>query len=166
MVIIPTKVKSNENLLITQDQYINSISSFISMYGRLPYMKQDDIEVIIDDEVRTYKSLKYAKDFFGSTGKCTEYLFEQGILSFKIISDKINISPTKVENLLKGENKDIDKHDRRMLHVFFNEDLYCPKKGKYKKIKCSNENTLGGQPYWVDVIAVGKGRKDPKKYKK
>lgn len=160
MVIISNKTIE---LPISKEQYLESIPRFINQYGRLPLMQEDDIEVEIDEEIKVYRSLRYVREYFGNNSNFIEELFELGLLSFKIISDKINISITKVENLLKGENKEIDKHDRRMLHIFFNEDIYCPKKGKYKKTKCSNENKLGGQPYWVDVISVGKGKKKTKK---
>lgn len=151
------------NLPISKEQYINAIPIFIEQYKRLPFMQEDEIEVIIEDKIKPYKSLKYTKEFFGDISRCTDYLFEQGIISFKIISDKTGLDIKQVENILTGNLKDIDKHNRRLIHIFLGEDLYCPKKGKYKKIKCSNENKLGGQPYWVDVISVGKGKKKTKK---
>lgn len=163
MVIISNKTIE---LPISKEQYLESIPRFINQYGRLPLMQEDDIEVEIDEEIKVYRSLRYVKEYFGNNSKFIEELFELGLLSFKIISDKINIEENRVEELVSGEADKVDKHERRMIELFFNKDYYSDL-GKYNASLCNicTKKRSCGQGYWVDVIGCSLYKKSKAKKK-
>lgn len=168
-----------EELIISKEELVNAIPKFMAHYGRLPYMDEDDVIINIkkDKEEKDgsitsvvveqpYKSLKYVKGHFGSTDNMTDYLFEQHILSFKIISDKTDISEKRVKDLMDGKATKVDKGERRRLHVFFNKDFY-EEMGHLNSTHCSDctKSSQCGHPYWVSVISCPKFKKKVSKKK-
>lgn len=169
-----------EELVITKKQLVDAIPKFVEQYGRLPYMKEDEVIVEVEREEKDkdgnniivkreqpYKAMKYIDGHFLSVDRFTKHLFNEGIISFEIISDKIDIRPKRIKELLKKTAKKIKVRERRMIDVFFNQDFYEEDEGKLEKSHCAKctKAKKCGQPYWVGVISCAKYRESKRKKK-
>ena len=156
--------------MVNQEELIKGTLQFIDAYNRLPFFKEDDIEVekLNDDgqkEFRPYRALKYIKEIFDSESNYTRYLFDNKILTFENIAQHLQIKPDRVEELLSEDAKKVTTDERRSIHVFFGVDYYY-KLGEFSK-KC-NDCSLKkecGQYYWVTVIQCEKYKKEKVKSK-
>lgn len=150
-------------LVISEEQLLESVKPFVEKMGRLPYMREDDIVVMVDDEARSYRAVKYIKGYFGTTEKMTEYLLEKKLLTFKTISDTIGLEEKRVKELMSGKAKKINNHERRMIDLFLNNDLYKDLEHS-TSAHCSDctKTKKCGQPYWVDVVSCPDYKKGKK----
>lgn len=153
--------------MINQDELIKGTLQFISAYKRLPYMSEDDIEVEKENdegetEIKPYRSLKYINEYFGNHEKYSRHLLENNILAHDTISKHIDIPVNRLKELLKGDVEKVEIHERRMVDMFFNNDIYshlglmcnyC--------IDCTKKKSCS-QNYWVQVINCPKHNKKKK----
>lgn len=149
--------------MITKNQLIDAVEPFMKEYGRLPYMSGDEIQVPIDGKDMKYKSRKYVKGYFDSQQDMTDYLLDEEVLTLKMIGDTIDISEKRVEELINKEGRKVSNHERRMIDVFFNEDIYEDLEHSTSShcSDCTKEKKCG-QPYWVDVVSCPTYRKSKK----
>lgn len=154
-------------MVITKEQLVQAVIPFMERYGRLPYMREDDIVVLVDDEEMEYKAHKYIKGYFGDTDIMTEYLLENEILTYKNVADIVGVTEKRVKDLMSGEATKVGNHERRMLHVFLDRDVY-------EELEHTTANHCGectknkkcGQPYFVDILFCPDYRKSNAKKKK
>lgn len=147
--------------MISQDELIKGILDFIDIYERLPYIAGDDIEVekINDNgevEPRTFRSMKYIRNYFGNHNECTSYLLENNIITYDLIEKYTQIKANRVKNLLSGKATRVNWQERWQIDKFFNNDFY-KKLDRYAKrcMRCA-KNKECGQHYWVDVAYCSK----------
>lgn len=167
-------------MIVSKKKFTEAIPKFIKLHNRLPYMKEDDIIVSVDVEVkdkdgnvenkteeRPYTATKYIKGHFGDVDSLSNYLFDNNIISFKIISDMIGVTPKRIEELISGKAKKVEKNERRAVHLFFGKDYY-EDIGKYNETHCEDctKKKSCGQDYWVSVISCDKFTKSKAKKKK
>ena len=143
--------------MINQDQLIKGILEFINLYKRLPYYIEDEIEVEVTNdegelELRPYRALKYVKECFANQDKCTQYLFDNRLITYEMISEIINIDENRLEKLLNKDIKVPDVMERRYIELFFNKD-YFSELGNYTEI-CNGCSKKCQKPYWVGVVVV------------
>ena len=145
--------------MINQDQLIKGILEFINMHKRLPYIAEDDIDVPITNdegelELRPYRALKYVKEIFANQEKCTQYLLDNKLITYEMISEIIKIDRDRLENLLSKKISEPEIKERRQIEVFFNRD-YFEELGKWNDMctKCSKKCQ---QFYWVNLISCNK----------
>lgn len=156
--------------MINQDQLIKGILEFINIYKRLPYYVEDDINVeIINDEgkleFRPYRALKYVKENFDNQDKCTQYLLDNKLITYKIISEIIKIDRDRLEKLLNKEISEPEIHERRQIEIFFNKD-YFEELGKWNDLCSGCSQNKCQQLYWVRVVSCGKYKEKKTKVKK
>ncbi len=109
--------------------------SFIKQYKRLPLMEEDE-----------FKREKY----FDTDEEYIDYLFDNRILTYKLISKHTGLHTVRIKNLLQKDVKRVPTNERRKIEMFFNKD-YFPELGKYNS-KCSKCNKKCKQHYWTDVV--------------
>ena len=149
----------SNNLPITKEQFINSIIPFINTYKRLPLLPEDNVEIEIDVdgeiEIRPYRAGRYIKEFFLTQDKMTKELFEQGIITYKLIGEVSGLTETVVKNIVEQSTKTPDTHARKMVHIFLNVDYYEKALGKYSE-RCKDCSKQCKQFYWVEMIGCAK----------
>ena len=146
------KGEVNISLPITKKQFEGSIPDFINKYRRLPYLKEDDIEVKIknDDgeiENRPYRASRYINEYYGNQDNMTKELFDKGIISYKSIAETLDLTETVVKNAMTLETKNPKIEVRRGLDIFFNKDLYEKELGKYSD-RCVNSCSRRCKQYY------------------
>lgn len=150
--------------MITHDKFMQGVYDFINTYKRLPYLPGDDIEIkfeIEDDngdvvvKVKPYRANKYIKIFYNSRKNMTKKLLANGLLTYKMIAETLDLSETVVKNIITKSIKNPQRNDRRKLDMFFNEDFYARDLGKYfpRCIRCIKQCK---QPYWINNIKCSK----------
>jgi hypothetical protein len=133
----------------------------MNKYKRLPYLKEDDVEIPIknDDgemEIRPYRASRYVTEYYGDEDKMTQELFDKGIISYEYIADVLGLTGTLVKNAMTLETKNPQLEVRRGLHIFFNKDFYEKKLGKYNQ-KCTEScSRRCKQYYFSDTIPCSK----------
>lgn len=160
-------------LVIDKNEFVKASLEFLDYYGRLPYMREDDVLVKVEEETtgnngkreikqldRMYTSLKYVKGYFDTPENMTQYLLDEKLLSYGDIAETISIPETRVVELMSGEAKKVENHERRMIELFLNKDLY-EDLGHGLSNHCSNctKSKQCGQPYWVAVVSCPKFKK-------
>lgn len=160
-------------LVIDKEEFVKASLDFLEYYGRLPYMKEDDVLVTLKEETldseghreireqeRYYTSLKYVKGHFDTPENMTQYLLDEGLLSYGDIADAITIPEKRVKELMSGEAQKVETHERRMIELFLNKDLY-EDLGHGLSHHCSDctKSKQCGQPYWVAVVSCPKFKK-------
>lgn len=143
--------------MINQEELIQGTLKFLNSYKRLPCLKEDDIEIekLNDEgetEMRSYRSLKYIKEYFGNHEKYTEYLLENKILTYEKIAECVNIPVRRLKELLKGDIGNIEVSERHVLDIFFNYDLYSHLGMMCKYCSDCTKRRSCGQDYWVRII--------------
>lgn len=153
--------KINE-LVISKEEVVNAIPHFIEGFRRLPYMQEDNIMVEVkqdDGEItrQPYSALKYIEAYFETPEKFTEFLFEEGILSFELMGDIIDVEPGRLERLLRNKLKNITRRERRRIDLFFNDDIYKDEDNGYAQLcsTCKHREKCG-QPYWVGTVSCAR----------
>ena len=148
--------------MINQSELINETLQFINRYKRLPYLKEDDIEVEkLDDDneliIKSYRSLKYINEYFGNYEKYTDYLFDNNILTYELVSKYTKVEPSRLKELLSGKADKVEVSERHSIHIFFNNDFY-EKLGTLNERYCKNctRNKKCGLEYWVAVVQCPK----------
>lgn len=167
------KAPNITGLVIDKDDFVKASLDFLGHYGRLPYMKEDEVLLTIEEEVingeglketreldRYYTSLKYVKGHFGSPEEMTQYLLDEDKLTFARIAELITIPEKRVKELYSGDATKVETHERRMIELFFNDDLYADLgHGLSKHCSDCTKSKQCGQPYWVSVISCPKFKK-------
>ena len=153
--------------MINQDELIKGTLRFIERYKRLPYYSEDDIEIEkLDDDnelvLKPYRALKYIKEEFATHEKYTKYLLQNNILTYEIISEHTKIKPDRLNILLKGEEDKIEVSERRIIHIFFNDDYYEKLGMMCSYCKDCTQNKKCSQNYWVKIIQCPKYKKQKK----
>lgn len=150
--------------MVNKEELIKGTLEFINIFERLPYLKEDDIEVgKLDDDneiiIKPFRSLKYVNELFGSKEKFTKHLLDSNILSLETVSKYTGVKVDRLKELLSEKAEDVNIRERRLIHVFFDVDYYY-KQGEYAKkcIDCKNKKKCG-QEYWVDVLQCKKHKK-------
>lgn len=147
-----------DNLPITKEEFLSGILPFVEYYKRLPYMREDKIEVIKyneekeEDEIKIYTAAKYIEIFFESQDNLTDYLFENNIIEYSLVSEMVKIKEKRLRELLDGSAKKVEKSERRAVEIFFNNDFY-EDLGKYADLcsKCSVRKCK--HDYWITVVS-------------
>ena len=134
--------------LITKEQFIDGVLKFIDDYDRLPYLPEDNIEVIIEDKSKPYRASKYIKEFYSSQKNMTKNLLDSGLLTYKKIADVLGLTETIVRNTITKTTKNPEVANRRKIHMFFNADFYEKELGKYTN-KCTECKKHCKQFYWI-----------------
>ena len=141
--------------MITKKQLITGTLNFISIYKRLPYYPDDDIEVKKKDKnnkltLNPFRTNKFIKKYFGTQNKYTKYLLDNEIITYDTISKITKIRKNRLKRLLRKSIKKPTTNERRQIEIFFNKD-YFPELGEYNS-KCSKCNKKCKQHYWTDVV--------------
>lgn len=149
-------ISVNKDLPITKKQFEKSIPAFIDKYYRLPYLKEDDIEIEVknDDgeiELRPYVAKRYVSEFYGNQDKMTKELFDKNIITYKLIADITGLTETVAKNIVTKETKNPDIEARRKLHIFFNEDFYEKELGAYND-RCMDCKKKCKMYYYATII--------------
>lgn len=142
--------------MIKKDELIKGSLKFIDKYKRLPFYKEDDIEVekLNDNneiELRPYRALKYVDEYFENQDKFADYLLKEKIITYKSIADIIGYSETITTNAITKTTKNPDVGVRRAIDIFFNKDYYEKELGLYANlcVKCTSRKCK--QFYFVEV---------------
>lgn len=158
----------NISLPITKKQFEDSIPDFIHKFKRLPYMKEDDVEVKIKNdngeiESKPYRARKYIREYYDNQDNMTEELFDKGVISYESIADVLGLTPTLVKNAMTLSTKNPEIKVRRKLDIFFNKDFYENELGKYntKCMGCGRRKCK--QDYYVDIISCKRYKEKKKK---
>ena len=157
----------NKDLPITQKQFEKSIPNFIDKYYRLPYLKEDDIEIEVknDDseiELRPYVAKRYVSEFYGNQDKMTKELFDKNIITYKLIADITGLTETLVENTIEKKTKNPEIGVRRKIDMFFNNDFYGKELGKYND-RCMDCKKKCKQPYYSTIVVCPNYKEKKKK---
>ena len=159
-------ISINKDLPITKKQFEKSIPAFIDKYYRLPYLKEDDVEIEIknDDgeiELRPYVAKRYVSEFYDDQDKMTKELFDKNIITYKMIADILDLTETLVENITEKKTKNPEIGVRRKLHIFFNDDFYEKELGKYND-RCMGCKKKCKQHYYATIIECPNYKKKKK----
>lgn len=155
--------------MINQDELIKGTLQFIEKYKRLPYQKEDDIEVQkLNDknevEIKPYRASKYIKEYYTNQDKFTEALFKQNVITYNLVGNILGLTPTVIKNTITKSNKNPDIKVRRQLEVFFNKDFYKGELPALNEVcKTCAKKADCGQYYWVDLVGCKKYREKKNK---
>ena len=168
MIYFNTKGEIDISLPITKKQFEGSIPDFINKYRRLPFLREDDVEIEVknDDgeiEKRPYRANRYINEYYGSQDNMVQELFDTGIISYKTIAKILGLTETVVKNAITLETKNPKIEVRRRLHIFFNKDFYEKELGRYNDRCQNNCSRRCKQYYFSDTYLCSKYKAKKKK---
>lgn len=149
-------------LVISKKDVVGAIPHFVEGFRRLPYMREDNIMVEVEQDNgeitrQPYSALKYIEAYFETAENFTGFLLTEEVLSLKSMGEIMGIDPSRLDRLLKNRLKNITKRERRKLELFFNDDIYKNEGSEYAQLcsTCKYKNKCG-QPYWVGSVSCTK----------
>lgn len=150
--------------MIDREELIKGTLLFIEKYKRLPFLKEDNLEVEKLDEnnepiLKNFRALKYINEYFKNQDEYSKYLLDEEIITYKSIGEILNLTPTVVRNIIIKNTKNPDMRARRSLHIFFNQDFYKDDLPSLNDVclSCTKQKSCG-QAYWVDIISCKRYR--------
>lgn len=148
--------------MINKSQFIDGILNFIDCYKRLPYEKEDDVSVEVENdegeiETRTYRASKYIDQHFDTLDSMSDELLKDKVITYESIGEILGLSETVVENAITKKTQTPQREIRRAIHMYFGKDYY-PEIGKYAA-KCNDCSKKCKYEYWIGVIACPKYKK-------
>lgn len=157
-----------DNLPIAKEQFLSGIIPFVKFYKRLPYLNEDDVIIEIKDDEKdeiiekTYRAKRYIEAYFNNQDELTEYLFDNNIITYELISECTRQTPTVIKNIMDATTKKPDKTVRHIVELFFNKDFYKGKLSSYADM-CDDCTQKCKHDYFVSVISCPKYKKSKKK---
>ena len=160
-------ISVNKDLPITKKQFEKSIPDFIKKYNRLPFLKEDDVEINMKNdkgkmELKPYRANRYIEEFYGNQDKMTKELFDKNIITYKLIADITELTETIVKNIITKETKNPDIQARHKIDMFFNNDFYEKELGKYND-RCMDCKKKCKQHYYSTIVVCPNYKEKKKK---
>lgn len=140
---------------MTVEKFNKSIIDFISIYERLPFIDEDEIYIKVTNndivEERPFKAGKYIKEYYKTKDRLVEYLFDNNLVTYKMIAEIYETTPTIIRNAITKKTAKPDIKVRRSIEMFFNKDYY-KELGEYTD-RCTKCKRKCKQFYWTRIFS-------------